>query len=227
LAVVLATTGDSFAVAGLAIGGGLLYAASMLTVGRRLLARFDRPLAPNSAPPSTTLAALIALLLLCAWFTEAVGIHAVFGAFLAGGAVMPRGALAEWLRRAIEPVTLVVLAPAFFAYSGLNTALDLLVDRAVLGVAVLVVLVGFLAKGVACALASWRSGAAWRDAAALGALMNARGLMELVLINIALDKGLITPALFTILVVLTVVTTMLAAPAVRWLYRVEPGARSA
>ena len=212
LAVVLATTSHAPSIAALAIGGGAAYAVGMLVVARPLLAR----LAPaadtvGSVAAPGLLVGLGIMVLLGAAFTDTVGIHSIFGAFLAG-VVVPRGSVSASVRRAIEPLTVGLLVPIFFAYSGLNTRLGLLVDASLLGTAALVIGVGFLAKGGACALASRAGGADWGTSAGVGALMNARGLMELILINIGLDRGLITPVMFAILVLLTILTTVAAAP---------------
>lgn len=212
LAVVLATTNHAPTIAALAIGGGAAYAVVMLAVARPLLARWAPAFGDGgSVATPGFLVGLAVLLLLGAAFTDSVGIHSIFGAFLAG-VVVPRGAVAASVRRAIEPLTVGLLVPIFFAYSGLNTHLGLLVDTSLLGTAALVIVVGFLAKGGACALASRFGGAGWGTAAGIGALMNARGLMELILINIGLERGLITPAMFAILVLLTILTTVAAAP---------------
>jgi Kef-type K+ transport system membrane component KefB len=154
---------------------------------------------------------IIAALMLGAWFTDVTGIYAVFGAFVLGVA-MPRGMLTRELQRSIAPVTTGLLVPLYFVYSGLNTRLGLL-DTAWLWT------VFGLALGAACAgkvLACWAAarvtGASNRDALGVATLMNARGLMELILINIALQRELITPTTFTIFAMIALVTTMMAYP---------------
>jgi Kef-type K+ transport system membrane component KefB len=165
-----------------------------------------------------TLVPLLALLMLCAWVTDRVGIHSVFGAFVAG-VVMPRGRFAREVTAAIEPLTLSLLLPVFFVYSGLNTRLNLLLDPSLLAVATGVILLAFLCKMGGCTIASRLAGMSWRDATALGTLMNARGMMELILVNIALEKGIITPGLFTILVLMALLTTLVASPLFHARYR--------
>src|SRR5262249_21063861 len=169
---------------------------------------------------------VVLVLVLCAAYTDNVGIHSVFGAFILGVA-MPRGRFTEEVRRAIEKLAMTLIVPIFFVYSGLNTHVELLADTALLRTAAIVILVAFVAKGGACFVASRLHGTDTRTSASIGALMNARGLMELILINIGLDRGLITPSLFTVLVLMTIVTTMVAAPAFRLLYpwHAEPGDR--
>lgn len=219
LAVVLATVSNSPVTVVLALGGGLAYAWFMFVIGRRLFARFELMTTTRAGLPSSLLLLVALILLVSAVFTDNVGIHSIFGAFVLG-TVMPRGRSAAEVQRAIEPLAVTVLLPVFFAYSGLNTNVQTLADSMLLRVAGAVVVVAFVAKGGACFLASWSSGTGFRTAAALGALMNARGLMELILINIALDRGIITSSLFTILVLMTIVTTMVAAPTFRLIYAV-------
>jgi Kef-type K+ transport system membrane component KefB len=148
---------------------------------------------------------------------DAVGIHAVFGGFLLGTA-MPRGKLAAAIREKLEPVTVVLLLPFFFTYSGLHTELTLLADPALLAVAALILVLSIAAKGGACYLAARLSGQDHATASGIGALMNARGLMELIVINIGLQRGVITPALFSMLVVMAIVTTLMASPLFETLY---------
>lgn len=117
------------------------------------------------------------------------------------------------------PLTSVLLLPMFFVTSGLNTALGLLDSPALWGVAALVLAAAVLGKGVACGLAARWCGEPRRDAVAIGALMNARGLMELILLNIAYERGLITQTLFTMLVLMAVTTTLMAVPLFNRVYR--------
>jgi Kef-type K+ transport system membrane component KefB len=226
LAIVVATMAGSSPVAAVvAIGGGLAYAVGMLTVGRRLLSTFDRIASEDYRLRPETLAVLLLILLSCAWLTEWIGMHAVFGAFVCG-AVMPRGWVAKEAGRQIEGLAVPLLLPIFFVYSGLNTRVELLLEPSLLAVAATVVVVAFICKGGACAIASRLAGASWREAAAIGALMNARGLMELILINIGLETGLIGPGLFTVLVLMTIVTTAAASPLFRLFWRPEPSSRN-
>jgi Kef-type K+ transport system membrane component KefB len=217
LAIVLASVSNSPIIAALAIGGGVAYALLMIFVGRRALVAFDRVRAIKGSFPQSALVILLFILLLCAAFTDGVGIHSIFGAFIFG-AVMPRGAFLDEARRSIERLVMAIIVPIFFVYSGLNTHLDLLAHPALLGTALIVIALAFVAKGGSCFAASWLNGTGVRAAAAIGVLMNARGLMELILINIGLDRGIISTSLFSILVLMTIVTTMVAAPVFRLVY---------
>lgn len=218
LAIVLAVTKDSAIIALLAIGGGAAYAAVILLVGRPLFRALDRLSGRDARRAREAFALLLLVLMLCSWFTDATGIYAIFGAFLAGAA-MPRGRLADDARRAIEPLTVALLLPIFFLYSGLNTRLDLLIQPSLLGITVLLMVAAFACKGLACGAATRLAGTSWREATAIGVLMNARGLMELILINIGLDRGLISPALYSILMLVAIVTTVAASPLFQLVWR--------
>jgi Kef-type K+ transport system membrane component KefB len=225
LASVVAVVQGSSTIALLAIGGGVLYTLLMLLAGRPLLRVFERVTEREDGLSPGILVPLLALLMLCAWATDWVGIHSVFGAFIAGVA-MPRGRFAREVTAAIEPITISLLVPVFFVYSGLNTRMSLLVEPSLLWVAAAVIFLAFACKLGGCTLASRLGGMSWRESAALGTLMNARGMMELILVNIALEKGIITPGLFTILVLMAIVTTLVASPLFRFLYGRDVVARS-
>ena len=157
------------------------------------------------------------LFTLSVWLTDGIGIHAVFGGFLLGVA-MPRGVLARELSRQLEPFTIVFLLPMFFTFSGLNTRLDLMSSLPMMGIALAVIAAACLGKGAACWAAARLHGEDNRTALALGTLMNSRGLMELILINIGLQQGVIKPALFSVLVLMAIVTTLMATPLFQWVY---------
>ena len=218
LAVVLASFGGDASVALSAIGGGCAYGVLMLTLGRRALAWLFERVARGGEGDSRILPTTLVLLALASWLTETIGIYAVFGAFVLG-ASMPRGTVSETIERRCAALTTDLLLPFFFVYSGLNTRLDMLASGSVALAAALVLLASFVGKGAACALAARAAGEPWREALAIGALMNARGMMELILLNIGLEHGVITPTLFSILVLMAVVTTLAAGPAFQALYR--------
>jgi Kef-type K+ transport system membrane component KefB len=211
LALVLATQGSAPSAALVPIGGGLLYVAVMLLWARPRLARLARGLEPGKPLSDDRFTLALLVLLLGAAITDAIGIYAVFGAFVAGAA-MPRGRFAELLTERLQGLTTTLLLPVFFAYSGLNTRIGLVRGAALWGIALLVIVLASLGKGVACALAARWSGESWRDAAVVGTLMNARGLMELILLNIGLEHGIITPTLFAVLVLMAIATTLATSP---------------
>jgi len=216
LACVIAMVRANAMIAVLAIGGGLAYALAMIFIARPAFRLFEWLTIRYDAVRPEMVAMLLLVLMLCAWFTELIGIYAIFGAFVCG-AVMPRGRFQREVVQRLESLTVTLLLPTFFVYSGLNTRMNLVVAPGLLGVTVTTLLVAFACKGGGCMIATRVAGASWRESAAVGALMNARGLMELILVNIALEKGLITYGLFAILVLMAIVTTMLASPLYNWL----------
>ncbi|HEY5915248.1 MAG TPA: cation:proton antiporter [Verrucomicrobiae bacterium] len=217
LAVVLASFGAGPMVAVKAIAGGLLYAVLVLTVGRKLLARLGSVAERSQQLSPTLLALTLMLVMVAAWITDGIGIHAVFGGFLLGIA-MPRGFFARELRRQLEPFAVVFLLPMFFTFSGLNTRLDMVNNYQLVAIAMSIIFAASLGKGGACWAAARLTGEDNRTALAVGTLMNSRGLMELILINIGLQKGIIEPPLFSILVLMAIVTTLMATPMFEWVY---------
>ena len=144
------------------------------------------------------------------------GIHAVFGGFLLGTA-MPRGFFATELKKQLEPFTVVFLLPMFFTYSGLKTQLNVVTSPELLFVTLVVLAASIGGKGIACWAAARLSGEDNRTSLAIGTLMNSRGLMELI-INIALERKIIEPTLFSMLVVMAIVTTLMASPLFELVY---------
>ncbi|WP_225726647.1 MULTISPECIES: cation:proton antiporter [unclassified Nocardia] len=224
LAVVVASTKSSPAGVALAAGGGLAYVLFMLTIGRRWLAKL-----PNWQPrrgdsertgglPVGQVTVVLLVVLAAACFTDFVGIHSVLGAFVAGVA-MPRGELLDKIKSRFEPLVSYLLLPAFFIYTGLNTLLGLILRPAVLLMTGVVLIVSFVSKFGAVAAVARKQGMGWREAGAMGALANARGMMELVLLNVGLTAGLITPETYTILALMTTVTTFIATPLQRMFER--------
>ena len=211
LALVLASFGGDWFIAVKAIGGGILYAAVVLGFGRIVFRRFESAtLAAGTVSPAILTSAMMCLMA-GAWITDSIGIYAVFGAFIMGAAI-PRGKFADTIQAQIEPLTIGLLLPLFFTYSGLNTRLDLVNTPTLWLMAVIALLLATLGKGFACWAAARLSGQNNRDAMGIGTLMNARGLMELIILNIGLQKGVITHALFSIMVLMAVVTTLMATP---------------
>lgn len=221
LAVVLASFQNEAAIAIWAIGGGLAYAAFVLIVLRRLLRPLAGAVEREGELSRGVLAWVLMLVALGCWFTDWIGIYAVFGGFLMGVA-MPRGLLTERLRATIEPLLTAMLVPFFFVWSGLNTRLALVDSPGLWLVMGLVLAVAILGKGLACGMAAWLNGEPPRNAVAIGALMNSRGLMELIIANIGLERGIITPTLYCMLVLMAVVTTLMATPAFELALRARP-----
>jgi Kef-type K+ transport system membrane component KefB len=211
LAIVLASlAGDATLAAKTIIGGGA-FAVFMLTLGPKLFAPLGRWAEREGRISQPLLGVVLALFMLSAWATDAAGLHAVFGGFILGTA-MPRGLLTRELKRQLEPFTLVVLVPMFFTFSGLNTQLTMVNNLGLLAVALVVLAGSIAAKAGACWAAARLTGQDNATAMGIGALMNARGLMELIIINIGLQKGIIGPALFSMLLLMAIVTTLMASP---------------
>ncbi|HXJ33944.1 MAG TPA: cation:proton antiporter [Candidatus Eisenbacteria bacterium] len=217
LAVVLSQIEGSAATAVKTIAGAALYCVFMLTIGRRLLVPLGRRVQRDGGLTPPTMVTALFVLMLSAWATDAIGIYAVFGAFIAGVA-MPRGAFAREVTAHVDLLTTTFFLPVFFVYSGLNTRIGLLDSAHLWGIALLVLAIAVAGKGLACLAAARAAGEAWREAITIGVLMNARGLMELIILNIGLERGVITPTLFTIMVVMALVTTLMASPLFELLY---------
>jgi K+:H+ antiporter len=214
ISVVKARPGAAFVTVALTVA----FIAAMVLAGRPLVARLLRAY-DSRGLTQTTMSAVFVLVLLSALATEAIGVHAIFGAFLLGAVTPHDSVIARELRERLEGLVVVLLLPAFFAYTGLRTQVAL-VDGArawlLCGVIVLVASVG---KFGGSAVAARLTGLDWGDAAAVGVLMNTRGLMELVVLNIGLDMGVISPTLFAMLVLMAIVTTMATTPVLQLLQR--------
>ncbi len=211
LALVLAAFGGGPGVAVLAIVGGISYAAFIILFGRKLLAPLGRMVERDGEMSMTVLGITLALFCLSAFIMDAVGIHAIFGGFILG-VVMPRGLFAQELKKKVEPLAVVLLLPMFFTYSGLNTRMDMVNTVPLLLIALGILVASIVAKFGACYAAARIAGEDNRTALGIGALMNSRGLMELIIINIGLQKGIIGPTLFSMMVLMAIVTTMMASP---------------
>lgn len=224
LAFVLASLGGGAQVALKAMLGGGLFAAFMLLLGPKVFAPLVRRAERDGKIAPPLLGLVMMLFALSAWAMDAAGLHPAFGGFLLGVA-MPRGVLTREIKRQIEPLATAVLVPTFFAFSGLNTQLAL-VDSLQLAMIAGVILLGSIAaKALACWAAARLTGQDNPTAMAVGALMNTRGLMELIIINIGLQKGIIGPALFSMLVVMTLVTTLMTSPLFELVYGRKARAR--
>ncbi len=155
---------------------------------------------------------LILIMLVASFTTERLGVHALFGAFIAG-LVMPKSEpmIAEIVER-IESLSLALLLPLFFAVTGLRTRIDLLTDPSLWGYTAAIITTAVLGKLAGAALTAKATGMTWTDSLALGVLMNTRGLVELVVLNAGLDLGVLSPALFTMMIIMALVTTFMTTP---------------
>jgi Kef-type K+ transport system membrane component KefB len=155
---------------------------------------------------------MVLIMLAASWTTERLGVHGLFGAFMAG-LVMPKNEamIAELVDR-IESLSLVLLLPLFFALVGLRTRIDLLTGRSMLGYTVAILATAVLGKLTGAAITARATGMNWEDSLGLGVLMNTRGLVELVILNAGLDLGILSPPLFTMMVIMALVTTFMTTP---------------
>lgn len=214
---VVARAGEAAVSLPMMFGGVLLYAAVMLTAVRWGLARLQRVVERRGELSQDAVAFVVFFILASALVTERLGIHAVFGAFLAG-AVMPRdekitGALLE----RFHDLMVILFLPLFFAFTGLRTSVQLISGDLWAWCAV-VVFVAVAGKMGGSAIAARASGLTWREGWALGTLMNTRGLMELVILNVGLDLGVISPALFAMMVLMALATTLMTTPLLERIY---------
>lgn len=201
------------------LGATALYLLVMIKLVRPILARLLHRSSHGAALSQNHLALILVVVLCSALFTEWLGIHALFGAFLAG-VIMPRKhGLVDQLVARMEDFTLVMLLPLFFVFTGLRTNIQLLSEPLALIACAVVVLAAVIGKMGGATLAARACGVPWRKAGALGILMNTRGLMELVILNIGLDIGVISPTMFTMLVIMALVTTCMTAPLLKWCYQ--------
>lgn len=208
---------DGLAAAGLTSLLALVYVATMVLIVRPLLARWARTIT-SSELGHDHIALVMVLLFASAGATELIGIHALFGAFSLG-AILPReGGLAHALVDKLEDFVVVVLMPLFFAYSGVRTQLGLLDSSGAWLTCLLVIAVACVGKLGAATLAARLGGLGWREASAIGVLMNTRGMIVLIMLNLGLDLGLVSPTLFTMLVIMALFTTLLATPVLDRVY---------
>ena len=215
VSVVHAQGGHAVRTTALTVG----YIAMMFGLGRPLLLRLSRWRDRENAVSQSMLAVVLISLLLSALATEAIGIHALFGAFLLGALIPHDSNLARDTTAMLEHLVVVLFLPAFFAFTGMRTQIGLVSGGAQWAICGLIILVACAGKFGGTFVAARITGLGNRDAAALGILMNTRGLMELVVLNIGLDLRVISPTLFAMLVIMAVTTTLLTTPVLHVLTR--------
>lgn len=195
-----------------------LYVLVMFFLIRPLVGRIEKVYDQQGRLSQNVVAAIFLLILASAWTTEAIGIHALFGAFLMG-AIMPKGTrFVRHLSEKLEDYTVVFLLPIFFAYMGLKTQINLIDNVELLLLTLLIIAVACAGKFGGSMLAARACGLGWRESSAIGILMNTRGLMELVILNIGRELGVITDAVFAMMVIMALVTTALTTPVLNLVY---------
>jgi K+:H+ antiporter len=203
------------------VAGILVFGLAMIHGVRRLLRGFERVYQKKRALSENLLALMMLLVLASSLLTEYLGIHLLFGAFLMG-AIMPKEHhFVRYVLDRFETITVTLLLPLFFAFTGLRTNIGLVKGPEMWMYCALIIFVATAGKLGGSTLASWLSGMPLREAAGLGTLMNTRGLMELVILNIGLDIGVISPALFSMMVLMALFTTFMTTPVLRLIYGKE------
>jgi Kef-type K+ transport system membrane component KefB len=198
--------------------GTLVYIAFMFLAVRLVVDRLVRRIEATGLTRGTTATVFVAVLV-SALATEWIGIHAIFGAFLLGAVVPHDSRVARELMHKLEDPVTILLLPAFFAYTGMRTEVALVAGVESWLICAAVIAVATLGKFGGTLAAARFTGLGWRDSAALGTLMNTRGLMELVVLNIGLDMGVISPSLFAMMVLMALTTTMATSPVLSWIVR--------
>jgi Kef-type K+ transport system membrane component KefB len=190
----------------------LLFAAAMIFVVRPQLRRMVNQATGSHVHTRRLIAGVLAFVLVCALITETIGIHALFGAFIAGVVMPPSADFRSFLRDRLDAFSAAALLPLFFVFTGLRTQVTLLNDWqswALCGVIVLVAIAGKLGGSM---LMSRFTGMSWSQSFSIGALMNTRGLVELVVLNIGYDLGILSGRIFAMMVLMALVTTFMTGP---------------
>lgn len=189
------------------------YVIFMIKIVRPFLKRVGDLHASRENLSKPVVAIFLLTLMVSSYTTEVIGIHALFGAFLAGTIMPENTKFRNIFIQKIEDVALVLLLPLFFVFTGLRTQIGLINDSYLWQVTGLIILVAIVGKFVGSAIASRVMGQNWRDSLTIGALMNTRGLMELVVLNIGYDLGILSPEVFSMMVIMALVTTFMTGPA--------------
>jgi Kef-type K+ transport system membrane component KefB len=200
--IAISRGGDSHFSSAAALGRVMAYAATMWFVARPALSRWK----------VEGLTPMLLLAFASGAVTDALGVHALFGAFVAGVVMPKRAGLAEAAAARIEPLTVNLLLPLFFTLTGLSTQLRLVSGGQMWAICGAIVVVAVLGKWGGTMIAARSMGMSWREASTLGILMNTRGLVELVVLKIGLDRGMLSPAVFSMMVVMTLATTFMTSP---------------
>jgi len=221
LAMVIAIVkAGSFLSALYIIALALVYLVIMIKVVRPFLQRIGELHASRENLTKPIIAIFFMVLIASAYATEVIGIHALFGAFVAGVIMPDNVKFRSIFIEKVEDVSLVLLLPLFFVYTGLRTEIGLLNELFLWKITGLIVLVAIVGKFLGSALAARFVGQNWKDSLTIGALMNTRGLMELVVLNIGFDLGVLTPEVFAMMVIMALVTTFMTGPALTFINKI-------
>ncbi|MBZ5857429.1 cation:proton antiporter [Flavihumibacter profundi] len=196
----------------LAIGLAVLFVVFMLYPLKNWWSKTSAYLVKRKATSKTLIAGSFFVLLLSAWLAEVIGIHALFGAFLAGVIMPQEASIKKLLTDKVEDISVLLFLPIFFAFTGLRTHIGLLTEGNYWWICILIILVAVTGKFGGSTLAARIVGQSWKDALSVGVLMNTRGLMELVVLNIGFDLGILSPEIFAMMVIMALSTTLMTGP---------------
>ncbi len=203
----------------LTLGLTAVFIASVLLLLRPAAVWFARRQPWQEKTSKDSVVIVCAALLLAALATQRIGIHALFGAFLVGAVIPHDSSLARDVNEKFEDLVVVLFLPVFFAFTGLRTQIGLVHGLRDWSICLVIILVASLGKFGGASLAARFTGLTWGESASLGILMNTRGLMELIVLNVGLDLGVLSPALFAMLVIMAIVTTLITTPVLQVLTR--------
>ena len=200
------------------VGGLATFVFLMLLVVRPVLRRLEMVYEKRGSLTQDLIAMILLVVLASGWITESLGVHALFGAFLAG-VVMPRHPVfSKELSQKFEGLIVVLLLPIYFALTGLRSSVFLIAGAEMWIYCAVIIVLAVIGKWGGSMLSARLNGMSWRESAAVGILMNTRGLVELVILNIGLDLGILSPALFSIMVLMALVTTLMTTPLLMRIY---------
>ncbi len=200
----------------------IAYVLVMIKIIRPFLKRVGDLHTSSENLSKSIVAIFLVTLILSSWLTEIIGIHALFGAFMAGAIMPANQKFRNIFIEKIEDIALVLLLPLFFVFTGLRTQIELLNDAYLWKITGLIVLVAISGKFIGSALAAKFVRQSWKNSLTIGALMNARGLIELIVLNIGYDLGILTPTVFSMMVIMALVTTFMTGPAldlINWIFK--------
>lgn len=212
-AVIAIVKAGSFVSAVYLIGASALYVVFMLLLVKPFLKRVGDLYAKRDTLSKPVVAIFFLTLLCSAYMTEVIGIHALFGAFLTGAIMPDISRFRALFIEKVEDVAVIILLPLFFVFTGLRTEIGLINDPYLWKITGMIIAVAVAGKFLGSALAARFVGQNWRESLTIGALMNTRGLMELVVLNIGYELGVLSPQVFTMMVIMALVTTFMTGPA--------------
>lgn len=221
-AVIAITKTGSFVSSLYTIALAIMYVLAMLYVIRPFLKRIGRIYRNSEVVNKSIVAFLLLILILSSFTTQVIGIHALFGAFLAGVVMPPLPNFRKMIIEKIEDVSVTLLLPLFFVYTGLRTEIGLLNTPYLWSICGIFILVAVSGKFIGGAFTARILGETWRDSLSMGILMNTRGLMELIVLNIGYEMGILPPPIFVMLVIMALVTTFMTTPALSIINRLFP-----